>query len=373
MRKKYFVFIFILLTTISYSFSQETNVLSYGNKITIHSEILNQDREIYIHLPNDYEDCVSSYPVLYVMDGEQTFYPMSGLVELMSWERLIPKMIVVGIPNIDRMNDFMPLIDTISNSGGADKFISFFNKELFPYMKEHYRTEPFNILFGHSRLGMFTVYCLKKYPNTFNAYIAGSPSLRYNYNYLCSENFPVESLDQNRFFYFSIGDLENKKSIEDVSQLTSIVKKNNSDKLIWNSDIVSNVGHELNLSLAFINGLNFIFSDWIKIKQVVNQGLGAAENHFSMLSEKYAYTVKVPEDIFRLGGLYYLQNGNINVSIEIFKKYIQSYSTAYNAYNYLGEALILNNDIKAAKECFEIALQLKPDFKKAKDNLGKIK
>ena len=373
MRKKCFVFIVILLIAISSSFSQETKVLSYGKKITIHSDILNQDREIYIHLPNGYEDCVSSYPVVYVMDGENMFYPMSGLIELMSWQRLIPKMIVVGIPNIDRMNDFMPLIDTIPSSGGADKFVSFFNKELFPHMKENYRTESFSILYGHSRLGMFTVYCLKKHPTTFNAYIAGSPSLAYNYDYLCSGDFPVKKLNQNRFLYFTIGDLENKKSIENVNQLISLLKSSNPDKLIWNSSIVSNEDHDTNASLTFINGLNYIFSDWKKIKQVIYQGMDATENHFSKLSDTYNYTVKVPEDIYRLGGLYYIQNGAIDKGIEIFKKYIQNYSSSYKAYNYLGEALILKKDIEKAKESFQKALELKPNFKEAKDNLEKIK
>ncbi|MCG8411521.1 MAG: hypothetical protein MI739_09580, partial [Bacteroidales bacterium] len=172
MKKTAFTFIFITVFSVCTLFAQKEEIV-IGKKHTIHSVILNQNRDIYIHLPEGYDNNVSNYPVLYIMDAENTFKPLSGLVELNSWLRTIPKMIVVGIPNIDRNKDFNPGVDSLPGSGNADKFISFFKNELFPYINKNYRTESFRILYGYSYTGMFTIHCFKNYPETFNAYIAG--------------------------------------------------------------------------------------------------------------------------------------------------------------------------------------------------------
>jgi len=372
MKTSYLVFTIVLVFTIGKISGQEIEDITIGKKITIYSDVLNQDREIYIHLPDGYNDCVSSYPVIYVLDAEQNFHPMSGLIKLMSWQKLIPKMIVVGIPNINRIKDFMPAIDTIPTSGGADKFVSFFSAELFPHIQKNYRTESFKILYGYSYSGMFAVHCFKKYPEIFNAYIAGSPSLKWNIDYLCSDKTPSKKLDRNSFLHISIGELENTNSIDKINRFTSYLETQDAEKLIWKSDLVNNANHDINAAFSLSYGLNFIFSDWKKIKQVIYQGMTSVENHYSKLSDKYNYTVKVPEDIYQKGGIYYLQNGNVDKSIEIFMKYIQSYKSSYTAYNYLGKALILKKDIKKAEENFQKALELKPDYKDAIDNLETI-
>jgi len=55
-----------------------------GEKITISSEILNKDRQILIHFPQDYEYPAKKFPVLYVLDGEFFFYQAIGAVQFLS-------------------------------------------------------------------------------------------------------------------------------------------------------------------------------------------------------------------------------------------------------------------------------------------------
>ena len=52
-----------------------------GEKITISSEILNESRQILVHLPQDYNYSDNKYPVLYVLDGEYFFYTAIGSVQ----------------------------------------------------------------------------------------------------------------------------------------------------------------------------------------------------------------------------------------------------------------------------------------------------
>ena len=371
MKKTAFTFIFITVFSVCTLFAQKEEIV-IGKKHTIHSVILNQNRDIYIHLPEGYDNNVSNYPVLYIMDAENTFKPLSGLVELNSWLRTIPKMIVVGIPNIDRNKDFNLGVDSLPGRGNADKFISFFKNELFPYINKNYRTESFKILYGYSYTGMFTIHCFKNYPETFNAYIAGSPSLKHNIDKLCNDTFPIKKLDKNIFLHISIGEKESQEYIDNVNRFSSYLKSQESDKLQWESYVVNDATHATNLPLSFSYGVNFIYSDWVKIQQVIYEGMASIEQHYASLSEKYGYRVKIPEDIFQILGTYCLKNNKIDMSIEIFQKYVSTYNTSFTAYNYLGEALLTKQQTKKAEENFKKAVELKPDYEEAKENLKRI-
>ena len=82
-----------------------------------------------------------------------------------------PKMIVVGIPNTNRMRDLTPTtpegeqfyIDSSAstNSGGGEKFISFIEKELIPHIESNYPTQPYRMLIGHSLGGLMVMHALK--------------------------------------------------------------------------------------------------------------------------------------------------------------------------------------------------------------------
>ncbi|MBD0353421.1 MAG: hypothetical protein ICV65_19935 [Flavisolibacter sp.] len=109
-----------------------------GKRIdTIHSAILNEDRYIWVHVP-DKATVVSKYPVIYILDGQILFDEVNNILDRLSKEtgkNTANEMIVVGIGNIWQCyRDYSPThvssspwIDdhTTSISGGGEKFISF--------------------------------------------------------------------------------------------------------------------------------------------------------------------------------------------------------------------------------------------------------
>lgn len=94
-------------------------------------------------------------------------------------------MILVGISNQDhRTRDLTT--SQISNrngapmneeTGGAETFLSFIEKELIPEIDKSYATTGYKTLIGHSYAGLFTINALIKHPHVFNNYIAIDPSL----------------------------------------------------------------------------------------------------------------------------------------------------------------------------------------------------
>jgi hypothetical protein len=132
--------------------AQQAHAQKAGDAITIgtwrvfHSEILGEDRQILVHLPEGYEKSAARYPVLFHLYGQQVTHYFADAV--MTTERLagsadIPPMIVGGVANTDRYRDNLPLQADGKTPGGADAFLRFCAEELIPFVDKHYRTKPY--------------------------------------------------------------------------------------------------------------------------------------------------------------------------------------------------------------------------------------
>lgn len=113
--------------------------------VKLQSEVVNEERRIYIHLPNDYAQSNLRYPVLnvYVYEPSSFHFP-TAVVRRLTEMDLISKMIVVGMSDIDIGRDLTPTHsnDYGPHSGGADTFIKHIKEEMIPYVDENFRTQP---------------------------------------------------------------------------------------------------------------------------------------------------------------------------------------------------------------------------------------
>lgn len=154
----------------------------------IQSNELNEKRILNIYLPEGYnpKDTIR-YPVIYLLDGsaDEDFIHIVGLVQFNSfeWVNQVPKSLVVGIATVDRRRDFT-FPTTVSEdksanptSGHSNRFISFIEKELQPYIQEKYMTSSSKTIIGQSLGGLLATEILFKKPELFNKYIIVSPSL----------------------------------------------------------------------------------------------------------------------------------------------------------------------------------------------------
>ena len=176
-----------LVGILTFILLQEKNDIRVGIDHIIHSEILNEDRIIRIHLPSHYE-ATKEYPVIYLLDGETNFNFASATIDILTYAKKMPPSIIVAIHNTNRARDLTPThsengldgawIDIFKkNSGGADNFLEFITSELIPNIDNNYSTNDYRVLVGHSNGGLFTLYALLKKPVFFNSYIAIDPSL----------------------------------------------------------------------------------------------------------------------------------------------------------------------------------------------------
>jgi predicted alpha/beta superfamily hydrolase len=145
-----------------------------GHVETIRSAILNEDRDILIYTPPDYDKSRMRYPVLYLLDADDHFHSATGIVRHLADNGLIPGLLVVGVRNTDRWRDLTPggdenLREEMPASGGGERFLRFLKEELAPYIDTRYRTRPYRILIGHSLGGLMAVYAFLREPTLFQA------------------------------------------------------------------------------------------------------------------------------------------------------------------------------------------------------------
>lgn len=151
---------------------------------------LNTSRQIWIYLPEDYEQSAERYPVLYLQDGQNLFNAetsYSGEWEVdetldILFESTGLKIIVIGIENAgsERINEYTPWkLKGYDTNPKGDAYIRFIAETLKPYVDENYRslTSKENTgIMGSSLGGLISHYAGFKYPETFGLTGVFSPS-----------------------------------------------------------------------------------------------------------------------------------------------------------------------------------------------------
>jgi predicted alpha/beta superfamily hydrolase len=350
-----------------------SQTIEIGEKLTISSKILDEDRQILIRLPKNYNYSDTKYPVLYVLDGEFFFHQANSAVNFLSecsyiYNNIIPEMIVVALVNVDRNRDYTLTyapnqlgILYYPTSGKADRFLEFLEKELIPEIDNNYRTQPFRTLAGWSFGGLLTIHTFARKPGLFTAYLAISPSLWWDEDMYVSK---FDSIFENYQFLpkkltITCGTLEGGnigRSVRDG--FVPIMKNMIPDDYQFNFVEIPDEGHSFVPYKAFYDGLVSVFSDYPMPLEKVNEGYESITKYFSELSEKYGYEIKVSEWAYM--SLINDLNGKDKhtEAMEIARQYQSDYPHSPWAILLIGSTFEHMGNYDKAKENFELAIKI---------------
>ncbi|AIE85104.1 alpha/beta hydrolase [Fimbriimonas ginsengisoli] len=195
-----------------------------------HSNFLNNDRDIAIWLPPNYEnEPKRRYAVLYMHDGQNLFNLETSYLPDQEWRvdeiatsliegGLIEPAIVVGVNNggMERGNEYLPT--RVRDTGGkADLYGRMLVEELKPFIDRTYRTKTKASdtgLAGSSFGGVITMYLGIKYPNVFGKLAVLSPSVWWDDRELLKE---VDKIPRktNQRIWIDIGTREGSEATAD--------------------------------------------------------------------------------------------------------------------------------------------------------------
>jgi hypothetical protein len=256
---QFLIFFFLSTTTL---FGQEVKI---GFKDSIHSTILNEEREIIIKLPKGYEDSNKAYPVIYRLDGDLDLYieTIGTINRICYLEKIVPEMIVVMIENTNRNRDMMPTKTSFFNSEpGAEKFKKFIENELIPYVNNSFRVTNEKILCGQSLSAVFTLYYFLTSPDSFNSYIAcsaGFPDCKDYFFNLTNDFLKIkQSKTRNIYLTHGLKDFLDPEEVIKKQLLTFSEKIKSKENIICTLKIYEDEGHVPFQSLY--HGLRFIYA-----------------------------------------------------------------------------------------------------------------
>lgn len=250
-----------------FSFAQ---VFDTGQRVTLESKVLGQSRELQILLPEGYQaELHSTYPVVYLLDGDYNFHGVSGMLDLLANKgQLIPKLILVGIGDkgTEQYRKYMTPNDSNSpikeNKGAATEFLAFLNQEVQPYIQQHYRAADQTILVGHSIGGLFVLNSMLNAPDSFDNYVAISPSVWVSDNAIVQQAKDklrkLELNDKTIGLYLSLGDEMQMGQYAFINELDLAPSKN----INWHFKHYPDENHNSVGLIALRDSLKHIFKDW---------------------------------------------------------------------------------------------------------------
>ncbi|SEA44482.1 alpha/beta hydrolase [Bizionia paragorgiae] len=311
-----------------------------GKVDSLYSEILQEQREIWIHIPEDFNS-TKKYPVIYVLDASQQFYVITGMQKQLTPFK-IPQSIIVGITNTDRTRDFthtnVPFQrgHESETSGGASNFLKFINQELKPYINNKYPTENNNTIIGHSTGGLFVLYSYLFHENSFDNYLAIDPSLWWD-----KENLVKETQEQlnkgnrkEKSLYIAVANsigkaMDTVKVRRDKTVLTEQIRANlkfhdllvkNNKEINFKWEFFENEDHGSIVVPAQYNGLRSIFS-WFPFPEMwrfnTPKEYSAKEltepfkTHYKKLSIQMKREVKPEWELLNQVGFFMLDGHNL--------------------------------------------------------------
>lgn len=274
----------LLLFVASPAQSQHTQTYTYPSSevLTIHSQLLHEERKVYVHCPKvDSADVNKRFPVVYVMDGDNHFALFAQYVEYLSRPDVLamPKTIVIGIPNTKRTRDLTPTNSVLNyegkpdsssyqGSGGNEFFLQFIATELMPMIDKTYKTAPYKIFAGHSFGGLSSLNCLLTHPDLFDAYIAVSPSLWWDKEYLLklTEEKLKTGSALNKILFISDGNEGGRNSFfhKHLLRLKATLANKKLKGFAYLYKHYPTETHMTEPVVAYFDALRFIFKNWEK-------------------------------------------------------------------------------------------------------------
>ena len=375
------LFVPILVFVLHSGVQSQQQVASIAHfRHTFDSKVLGEQRTILVRVPVGYDRSTERFPVVLMLDAHSPQNGMmASIIESQAFAGAMPEMILVGIQNTNRTRDLTPTKTERPGSGGADKFLDFIEHEVFPFVDKSYRTEPFRVFAGHSLGGLAVVYAMTTRPHIFGGYIAASPVLHWDNNFVIKKSEQEFKLRKEfkKSLFISLGDEPNY--INGFNSYKEILKKTGPDGLDYEFHHWTDEDHGSIVMRTYLAGVRKVFEGWRIGASVEN--LAALKFHYSKLSKRYGYGIKPPENIVNQFGYALFRSEKIDEAIEAFEENAKLYPDSANVYDSLAEALekkgirskALANYEKAYKMAEEkgeaqLALSAKANFDRLKNS-----
>jgi len=321
---------------------------------TIKSQFPAQDRLVTVRLPESYYDNPdASFPVLYVLDGENNTAFTSSAAKFLADGGQIPELIVVGIHSgSTRQVDYVP-------QAKADQYLDFLEKELVGYIEDNYRVTSYRLLSGHSLGGLLTTYAMTERPGLFQAHFAQSPSIRGEEIPQSVEHLLTENPTLHGAYFITLGD---EPSLEPgFEAMKAVLEETAPTSFQWAADRQLSRSHMQTRMIGIYTGLEQNFaSDWpLPDRLLKDIDAAAIRAHMNAVSTKYGVDQENYSVDAMIGAVQSLfQNRDINGAVSMAEIFVAEYPENVIAHFFLANGYANSGKPSEALEQVNISIEL---------------
>ena len=365
------IFLFVLMSMVLFYSGQKLcfaqkdgDDIVIGKYKTIHSHVLDEDRLLFIHLPQEYGDTQLSYPVLYLLwvDLYDYFAEAALVSEKLGSTGAIPPVIIVGVANTNRYRDLLPIkTKDRGEGGGADNFLKFFEEELIPHIDKNYRTKNFKILAGPQAGAVFSLYTLITKPKLFNGVISDNPfSNPENAQFLYprAEQFFKNTETLKSFLYIKCEKNERPQNLELAERFAKFLESEKPDGFRFHMEFREPSGYFIP-PLPFREGLRTLFASYKLPENFQTNTLKDIINYYENLSMEYGFKIDPPSLLLTFEGAKLSRQGKTKEAMEIHEYQLSLYPKSLNALWQLGEIHRGLGDPEKAREYYRTFLGIR--------------
>ncbi len=225
---------------------------------------------LYVAVPVGYDEAPSSYPVVYLLDGDWYFALTVSTSRLLEVGGEVPPAIVVGIgyggtvmsQRQRRWRDFTPAADqALAGSGRANAFLSDLRDAIIPYVQSRYRTNGDRVLIGHSLGGLFALHAMMREPRLFGRVVMGDPAWwpAGGAIWADEQTFRRHSTFQGRAFV-ALSDLDGRRNPEEMRKLSAMLVGHAGVGFNWVARTLPDTSHQSSVGALVAAGLRWVFA-----------------------------------------------------------------------------------------------------------------
>ncbi len=317
------VLLFFFCFSLAYSYAQTTSEkVGVIQNFSFNSNHLGEQRNIEVYLPPSYETTKEkSYPVMYVLDGQEYFLHPVTYQRMLRFKDKTPEFIVVGISSDRRKRRKLYYED-------AQKFIGFLKEELIPQVDQKYRTlkEKERSFLGWEMAAGLGLEIYTEHPNTFNAFLLSSPT-HFTQKRMAALN---ESAKNNRLpkaFMYVTKAPEEIYLERSLRKVDSLLSKYKSTSLNWKIENLAGEDHYTTSLKTLNNGLHIHFNDYntlrfYTLKEYDDFGdLETIKRYYKHRGKRYG----ISPDIHRTTKHFLIYNAMKEENLKRFEMYAQEF------------------------------------------------
>jgi predicted alpha/beta superfamily hydrolase len=213
------------------------------------------------------------YPVVFVTDGYWDFQKLTALHGPLVYDKYAPEFIVVGMGYAGEDQNYNDLrrweLSPVSfgapaeTSGHAKDFLDTIEKVFIPLIDKEYRTDPKQRVLGGASLGgLFTLYTMFTKPDLFSAYIAVTPAVALQDDWLLKyeDEFAKAGKSVNARLYMTMGGNESPRFVAPILRMNQRLAMRKYPKLAYEFRIIDGERHAGNQTESYNRGLRFVFA-----------------------------------------------------------------------------------------------------------------